>query len=119
MVRLEDGSSTRAFFAAGREERPKASVVEETGPLSSSEEYPAIRDMVAGADENPNEDPYVIRASLPLRRSQVIIGTCHLHATRCLCPRLRWLERFSGAQWHSWLFTTALRPETWRGDHSS
>ena len=60
IVTLVDGSSRRAFFATGRAERPKASVVGGAGPLSSSEEYPATRDMVARVDEWLNEDCYVI-----------------------------------------------------------
>jgi hypothetical protein len=66
MVKLVDDSSERAFFATGRAERPNVSLVGETGPLSSSDEYPATRDMVAGTDERPKEDCYVIKCRLLL-----------------------------------------------------
>jgi len=47
------GSSTRIFFVAGSDDRLNTSVVVESGPLSSSEEYPSRRaDMVATAKQD-------------------------------------------------------------------
>ena len=50
-MRLVEGSSTRGFFVAGRLDKPKASLVGEAGPLSSSDEYPTTKDMVVRVDE--------------------------------------------------------------------